>query len=1147
MKLADKISINTHYTRSTNIERDRDSQAIVKAYLPTSRGVEVLNEVAVALGNQNQPRAWSLIGPYGSGKSSFALFLNHLLGESSSPIGKTALRVMDNDHEALANQFKQQSQWCRVMLTGSAEPLSARLLNALNTAGTEFWGNKRGRKPSVLKNIRAACNSTPTTNDVLQLVDELQEAIESSGGGGLLIVIDELGKFLEYEARNYGANDIFLLQGLAERAYSGRQANLLLFVLLHQSFEMYARGLSQNLKNEWAKVQGRFQTIPFIETIEQTLRVVAAAFDNSLTENQKTKLAKKARLVTKKTTAGKIDSDVATKLFAACYPLHPVTLLVLITLCQKFAQNERTLFTYLGSLEPHGLRHSLDNLNLGQRIYPDKVYDYFIQNQSAVLSDPLTHRRWVEVITAVERAEELGKQQQAIAKSIGLLNLVSGTEGLKASPDILSTLFRMGNEVKTILRPLVDASIIQYRKFNDEYRVWQGTDFDINEAVQLEIEKRGRFELASTLLERTEPVPFLARRLSIRSSTLRYLPISYVDALTYRQQPESMATPRILFFLAEGKDDENIFLSHLQNKDTHKHTDDNIWVLYRNGTDIRAAIEESLALEGVQRGAQELASDPIASRELRERLKAALVTEQSVLNALTATPGLSDWYWRGNKLPVNNRRALQQQLSLVMEKVYQDAPIINNELINRDRLSSQAAMARNKLFLRMLNNEDEAGLAIEKYPPERSIYRSIFEAGKLHVSSDTGWQFIAPDDSNPVNLKPLWKLFSEFFQHTEAEPLPVSELLEMVLLPPIGLKSGVFPILFLHYYLVHKSEIAVYDTGRYTPELSYEHLERLVRHPEQFSFQRFRIAGLRVELFEEYSKALFGGPKDIDILSIARPLSTFMLGLDEHTQKTRRLTATTLKVRQAFFLAKSPEKLLLKELPKVCGFDNTKDFSGFAECLTTSLRELKQVPQCLLADMQVALGNLFGILQYSSLSELRSLLEKRCSGLDRYTVDVKGLKSFIRRIVDGASTDDQWLSGLLMFLGHKPVTKWTDDDRDLAEYRLSEFALRIMDLEKLRLHHESMTQSENDIDVILLKSLCKGDKEIEEIVFLNNATKTAIQDSYDKVEQLIGELNDNELALALIAKLTHEFLADYRRSQIIAEENRTAEGLKDAG
>jgi len=37
-------------------------------------------------------------------------------------------------------------------------------------------------------------------------------------------------------------------------------------------------------------------------------------------------------------------------------------------------------------------------------------------------------------------------------------------------------------------------------------------------------------------------------------------------------------------------------------------------------------------------------------------------------------------------------------------------------------------------------------------------------------------------------------------------------------------------------------------------------------------------------------------------------------------------------------------------------------------------------------------------------------------------------------------------------------------------------------------------------------------------------------------------LNDNELALALVAKLTHELLADYPRSEIIAEK-----GLKDAG
>ena len=38
MSLADKIEVNTRYTRSTNVERDRGSRSIIEAYLPTTGG-----------------------------------------------------------------------------------------------------------------------------------------------------------------------------------------------------------------------------------------------------------------------------------------------------------------------------------------------------------------------------------------------------------------------------------------------------------------------------------------------------------------------------------------------------------------------------------------------------------------------------------------------------------------------------------------------------------------------------------------------------------------------------------------------------------------------------------------------------------------------------------------------------------------------------------------------------------------------------------------------------------------------------------------------------------------------------------------------------------------------------------------------------
>ena len=45
-----------------------------------------------------------------------------------------------------------------------------------------------------------------------------------------------------------------------------------------------------------------------------------------------------------------------------------------------------------------------------------------------------------------------------------------------------------------------------------------------------------------------------------------------------------------------------------------------------------------------------------------------------------------------------------------------------------------------------------------------------------------------------------------------------------------------------------------------------------------FTFQRFRVAGVRATLFEEYSLAIFGKKRDaLAVLDIARPLTSFLL------------------------------------------------------------------------------------------------------------------------------------------------------------------------------------------------------------------------------------------------------------------------------
>ena len=1150
MNLSEAIRVNTRYTRSINIERDRGSRSIVQAYLPTMRGIDVLNDVAATLEVADHPRAWSLVGPYGCGKSSFALFLHELLGAQANT-EKTACNILAAEQPMLARRFEELQPWCQVVLSGSEEPLASRLLKALDDAVTTFWAGKQGRKPDVVKDIQIASQNGHVSNtDILTLIERLQDVLERNGAGGLLILIDEMGKFLEYEARHAG-DGVFLLQQLAEKAFHGRKANLLLFVLLHQGFDLYARGMGEKLKNDWAKVQGRFESVSFVESQDQTMRIVAAAFSNALSARQRKTVRIKASRMAQSIARAKglpagLDADSAAGIFASCYPLHPISLLALPELCQRFAQNERTLFSYLGSREPHGFQDSLASPdNNGQWILPSRIYDYFVHNQPAVLADPLTHRRWAEVVTAVERtassagSESDGKDQASasvmLAKTIGVLNLVSRKEGLRASEPILKQLFDNKSVLtfQEALQPLLDQSIVQYRNFSDEYRVWQGTDFNIDERINEERDKLGDFDLAAALEHRTVTAPILARRHSVRTGALRCFDVTFVDVRSGRLTQTSAADrPRIVFFLSECADDINAFRSAMESAGGNE-----IWACHKAGADIRAAMADVIALENIERSAQELAADPVASREVRSRLQAAQTNEKETLAGVTSDPTLSDWYWRNNRLAVMDRRSMQHVLSDIMDSIYPETPVIRNELINRERLSSQAAAARNKLFQHMLSHQDKRGLDIKKNPPERSVYRSVLESGHLHVETDAGWTFVAPSADDPLNLRSTWRGIDKILAESEAKPVTLERIQKLLAEPPIGIKRGVFPILFLHYFLIHEFEIALYDDEIYAPELTYEHVERMVRRPDLFSFQRFRIEGVRTDLFDEYSRALFGDVRDsIDVLSLARPLTNFVMGLDDYAQKTRRLSRTTLQVRQAFFLSKSPQKFLFDELPAACGFGDADDLSGFSQTLVTALRELKGAMSALRESMRQALCSSFNLAETISLNDLRSILRGRCHGLDGFTVDVQGLRSFIRRINDQNSTDQAWLEGILLFLGHKSSSKWTDQDRDAAEYRLTEFSKRLLELERLRLHYDAVSKTDPEHEVILVKAISSADGEVDEVVVLNSHIHAAIDNAKQRIESVLTEIHDKDLALALVARLTSDFLARYRQSNLAGSD-----------
>lgn len=1135
MSMLRKVQVKAHYTRSVNLERDADSIDVIRAYIPTTRALKLFDRISDGFTNKQVPRAWSIVGPYGAGKSSNQNFSSQLLSSPDVAATKLAYKILKSVSPDLYKTFTKETKgtkgYLKVLITGSPQAMGMCVLQGFLQASERYWATRKGKNPKIIKQISDACDSGSVTGvTIIDMVKQLQTALRNTGCKGIVLIIDELGKFLEYEARHYGANDIYLLQSLAEHACAEGDDKLFLFVLLHQSFEQYAKGLGESLKNEWSKVQGRFEEVPFLESAEQVLRVVGAAFEYHFLTEEKTKLIKQTSgivkiLIKQEAVPGGLDEKSATDLLCNTYPLHPVSAILLPLLCQKVAQNERTLFSYLGSHEEHGLQDMLSRFDsIESWVYPHHLYDYFITNQLAVLGDYKTHRRWAEVVTSVERLGDAPEEQIYLLKTIGVLNIIGIKGGFKPSMAILGACVRSGINVSSVIKALTDKSIVTYRKFSGEYRVWQGSDFDLERAVEEELDNIGDFSLATVLNDKKALTSVVARRYTIENGALRYFIPEFVDAQTFQEKPRQGNIPRIIIFLAATQDDEKIC-----NEQVSKHYSSlDVVGLCLNSTPLREATAEVLALRQIQIARQELNSDPVAKREFEDRLTAAEKIEDTILQSLLDNPKDNVWFSHGKRLSVTHKRNFQENLSSILEKVYSKAPELHNELINRDRPSVQANAARNKLLLAMINHQSEVDLGIKKFPPEKAIYRSILRETGVH-DPDT-MQFVAPPSDS--TLFPVWQKIDEFLDSTENEAKSFAKLNNKLMAPPYGVKAGVLPILYIATYIVYQHELALYEEHRYRPFFTDEMIERFVKRPDEFTFQRFRVSGLRASIYQEYSKVVASGDQPT-IVELARPLAKWIGGLELYTQKTKsvEISEKAKRVREAFNLAKSPENLLLEGIPEALGYEHElkkkqPNLEGFSGALNESLQELKSAYPNMIKQQVKMLLQAFHMDKNGSLADLRRK-SSRYEGLEKYTVDVDGLKALIKRLTKPDGDNDNWLENILMFLGQKPSAKWSDTDRAEVDVKLSYFAERILDLETLRLHHDKRaTKTDGDFDVIFLKSLKKGGKTVNEVVIIEQSHHIAIQRVKEELKQALSEHKNNELQLAILAELVNDFLTD---------------------
>ena len=674
-----------------------------------------------------------------------------------------------------------------------------------------------------------------------------------------------------------------------------------------------------------------------------------------------------------------------THLLSDCLPLHPAVALLIGPLFRRFAQNERSLFAFLSSSEPNGLQDFLSQQHYDGNLLPlytlADLYDYLDATQGNELFTSSSGKKWAEIEAAIMQLSDPSDMTIKLIKTIGLLGIVrEAIPNLKASEQFLR--YALGNnsegfdaEFSTALATLKRRSIVTYRRHNDVYVLWEGSDIDIEEKLsEAESHVDTKAALAADLSQFIPARPLVARRHLHKTGTLRYFTIRYTDLENFDENltdPIDDADGLILYTLPANEYEVAQFTEKASSSNLTERQEVLIAVPRSIGF-LAETVTQLAQLHWVTENTPELSGDAIARRELSIRLKQV---EQDVSNRLAVifsanAKEMCIWYNKGQPTDIDSERSRNNFLSVICDEVYDKTPVIRNELVNRRKISGVSTSARKKLIQGMLENGEKENLGIEGYPPEMSIYRSLLWDSGIHRNVSGAWEFYPPHEDAKNKLHHTWQAIEEFLNECEDTRQPLEDLYAHLMRPPFGVRSGPLPILLCAVILHYKTEIALYENGSFVADMSVPVFERLLKAPEQFELKRFRMAGIRADLFSRFL-SLLNQPietENADLLTIVTPLMRFYAELPNYTQKTQELSDAAKSFREVVKKASEPDELLFRELPQAFGFrsfgievSDTQTVTGFFNKLQDVLSELGGAYDKLLNSLERMLADAFNL------------------------------------------------------------------------------------------------------------------------------------------------------------------------------------------
>lgn len=793
----------------------------------------------------------------------------------------------------------------------------------------------------------------------LSIYQSINELLCSEYGySGMFLIFDEFSKYIEHHQPETISGNMKVLQEMCELANNSDTTQIHLTFVAHKSIKEYGTFLPAAVLNSFTGVEGRMTEIFFLTSMKNNYELISYAIKKKETlyavywkERQEEEAFITEYFNTAEFSSVFIKEEFQKIVVKGCFPLTPLAAYFLLSISEKVAQNERTLFTFLSKEEPYSLLWTVRNRKKEDDwlIGVAEIYDYFSSIFRKDTSQVWIHREWLKADFALNQTKEAAEQK--IIKTLALVQMLHIPEDICGTDRILRLGSCLSQErYQTVIEQLLQKQILCFRIKTAAYDFKQNIGVDLEEEIR-KVEQSHFTEISTvTALQKYAGFDYeIPKQYNQKYAMTRFFHYQFIQekdffALTKTSYlfDEVFADGKILLLVPKEYPDTDIEVQKERIKKTlNEWGDERVVVIQPQRIwKEKALLRRIAAIEYLLQREDFLEQNPIIKEELFLSQEDSFFEFHRIFdkmyrlghgNAILYIRKRDDTNKKTNESLRQKEQveyeslekvtpiAFNRMLSRILEQYYHNTPLINQELVNRNHISPPIRKARNTIVKKLLKQEDCHTLT-SGTSPEATIFRAtLWYTGLLgkQPRSDTIFSVI--------------EKIKTFIKEAEKRSCCFSELYEILQGKAIGMRRGVIPIYLAYCFAQFQGMIVISRKGKEL-ELSMETLDQINEHPsgynlctEEGTSDKTDYQKNLEELFQDFIRITYA-EKDMN-RRITEGISRWMRSLPQYTLTVQKGIAgmeewefqKLCKFRQIFQKQEvNPWEVLFVKMPEIC-------------------------------------------------------------------------------------------------------------------------------------------------------------------------------------------------------------------------------------